>query len=115
MEIGKLNRRIQIRQSFTVTDPVYGSDVTHWLPLVDVWANIQDVMPSRDESVLSGSLEVSQQRIRIRIRWRKEVTSANQIRINYPTEKILEIVGGPAEIGGNRAFLEIMCEQISSG
>lgn len=114
MNIGALDRQIEIQQKTITQDATTGQDVETWAALATVWANVQDVMPSKSESVLSGSIETSINRTRIRIRWLSGLTSANRIKITYPDVRYLQIVGGPAEIGGNRAFHELMCEQVST-
>jgi head-tail adaptor len=111
---GDLDRLITIKQKVTTQDPTTGFDVTEWVALVTkVPANVQDVMPSRDESVTQG-LQVASRRTRIRIRWRNDLDTSMRIELTYPTARVLQIIGGPAEIGGRKAYLEFMCESVST-
>ena len=70
--------------------------------------------PSRQESLVDGALVMHTGKTRIRIRWLRELDTSCRVRIHRPVERVLAIVGGPAEIGGNRAFIEIMCEEFST-
>lgn len=107
-----LDRRITIQQRSTTQDATYGTEVVTWTTLATVWAEIQDVMPSRDESLLNDALEVSKRRTRIRIRWRNDVDSSMRVLVTYPKARTLQIIGGPADIGGRRNYMELMCEEI---
>ncbi len=79
VQAGKLDRQITIERKSVTSDPNYGTEVITWAPLVVLpgsppvaerfWAEVQDVMPSRSESVLQG-LAVARNQTRIRIRWR---------------------------------------------
>lgn len=114
MRTGQLDTLITIQRKVVMQDPTWGSEVVTWEDLGDVWANVQDVMPSRDEGVMGGSLEVSQRRTRVRIRWRSDVDSSMRILVTHPRARTLQIIGGPADIGGRRRFIELMCEEIST-
>lgn len=108
---------------YVAPDTTYGTERTVWVPLVPVAgspvvgerfpANVQDVMPSRSESVAQG-LAVGRDQTRIRIRWRDDVTSAMRITLHGETDTVWQIVGGPAEIGGRKNALEMVCEKFTS-
>lgn len=114
MNIGPLDRRIEFQAKVIVADSVYGSDVVQWLTMFTIWGNVQDNLPSRAESVNAGAIEVATNPTRIRVRWRSDIHSGMRIKVNHPTIRTLQIVSGPAEIGGRRAYLEMMCEEIST-
>jgi SPP1 family predicted phage head-tail adaptor len=114
MNVGALDRRITIERKVETRDTAYNTAVVSWVPLAQVWANVQDAMPSRQESLVDGALVMHTGKTRIRIRWLRDLDTSCRVRIHRPVERVLAIVGGPAEIGGNRAFMEIMCEEFST-
>ena len=123
VQAGKLDRQITIEQKSVTIDPDYGTEVITWVPLAVLpgspvvaerfWAEVQDVMPSRSESVLQG-LAVARNPTRIRVRWRADITSAMRVIVHGDTDVLYQIVGGPAEIRGRKTMLELVCERYSS-
>ena len=108
-----LDTRITIEYQVSGTpDPTYGTSTITWTPLAVVWAEIQDVLPSRSESVVQG-LAVARNQTRVRYRYRTDVNSAMRITIRGPVDRVLQIIGGPAEVGGHE-YSEVVCEQYSS-
>ena len=114
MKIGSMDRRIIIESKTVTKDPIYNTDVITWVTVCTIWANIQDVMPSRQEKLTDSVLEVRKGQTRLRFRYRAGLDSSMRIRITNPVARTLQIVGGPAEIGGNRQFMEIMAEEFST-
>lgn len=112
MRAGKLNRRVTIQAKQEVDDPIYGPQPADWTDVVTVWAEVQDVLPSKSESVKEG-LAVAYNRTRIRMRYREGVTSAMRIVELGGMKRTLQIVGGPA-ILGNREGIEVLCEEYST-
>ena len=120
---GTLNRLITIERKQVVQDASYGTEVITWVPLAVLpgspavaerfWAEVQDALPSRSESVQQG-LAVARNQTRIRIRWRSDVDSSMRITVHGDIDVVYQIVGGPAEIRGRRIMLEMMCEKYSS-
>lgn len=114
--IGDLDRLIQIMVQQTVTDPVYGTESAGaWVPLpgvVDgkVWAEWRPVPPSRNEMVRQG-LEQARDQVRIRIRYRPDISSTMQI---VYEGHWYAIVGGPEEVMGRHRYLEMVAERYSS-
>ena len=99
MNIGPLDTRIAIEYPVAGTpDANYGTPTITWTLLATVWANVQDALPSRSESVVQG-LAVARNQTRVRYRYRTDVTSAMRITIRGPVDRVLNIVGGPAELG----------------
>ena len=107
-----LNRRIAIEQKVVTQDATYGTDVVTWALLAVVWANVEDVMPSRSEAVKQG-LALARNQVRIRYRYRSDVNPAMRIVLRGATDRVLQIVGGPAELGAHQ-YSEIVCEEYSS-
>lgn len=123
MRPGPRQRQITIERQQVTQDPTYGTDVVAWVPLVAqagsptvaarFYAEVQDVMPSRSESVALG-LSVAKNQTRIRMRWRDDITSAMRITVHGDSDVVYGIVGGPAEYGGRKDRIEMICERISS-
>lgn len=104
-----LDTRIRIEYKVTTQDADYGTPIDIWTLLAVVWANVQDVMPSRSESVKQG-LEVARNQTRIRYRFREDVDSSMRVVIGART---LQIVAGPAELGRHE-YSEVVCEAVST-
>lgn len=113
MNAGALDRHIVIEEPVSTPDPDYGTPVISWSQLATVRANVLDFMPSRSESVRQG-LAIARNQTRIRFRYRSDVTSDMRITVKGTPDRLMQIVGGPAEIGGRKRFLEIVCETYSS-
>lgn len=111
MNVGPLDQRIAIEQKAVAQDAMGGESIT-WSPLVTVWANVQDELPSRSEAIGNG-IAIAANRTRIRYRYRTDVTSAMRVTIRGAVDRVLQIVGGPAEIGRHE-FSEILCEAYST-
>jgi SPP1 family predicted phage head-tail adaptor len=120
---GTLTRLITVERQQVVQDANYGSQVVTWVPLAVLpgsppvaerfWAEVQDALPSRSESVMQG-VAVARNQTRVRIRWRSDIDSSMRITVHGDADVIYQIVGGPAEIRGRRRMLEMMCERYSS-
>lgn len=123
MRAGELDKQISIERKSVTVDSTYGTEVISWVPLSPIgspavaqrfWAQVQDFMPSRSESVRQG-LSVARDQVRIRIRYRSGIDSSMRIIVHDSDgDKTYQIVGGPAEIEGRKKFLEFVCEKFSS-
>jgi len=113
-KIGPLNTKVRIERKMSSTDSDYGTGSEQWIPLAETWVNKTDVMPSRDESISDKVIEVSSQRSRMRFRWRTDITGSDRIVVLRSPETIYQIIGGPAEIGERRQYMEIMCEAVTT-
>lgn len=111
MDIGKLDKRCRIETPSVSQDAVYGSPVTTWATFAVVWCNVQDVLPSRDESLRNTTIATTT-RTRLRMRYRGDIDTSMRIVMLRPTETVYEIIGGPAEIG-RRDGIELMIEKSS--
>lgn len=112
MNIGSLNRRITIQKKSVTRDAQYNTEVITWVTHATVWANVQDVLPSKDESS-DNDIRINTGRTRIRIRYLSTVTSDMRIKLTDRSDKILQIIGGPAEMG-QRDGMEIMAESYTT-
>ena len=108
MRSGDLNRRISFERPLA-DDSFDGAGSGAWEPVVTVWANVQDALPSRGERLADG-INISSRPARIRIRFRTDITA--DMRIIYG-DRVMQIVGPPAELG-RREGLEMMAVEESS-
>ena len=106
-----LGKRCTI-ESPTVGQGDYGEPIQTWAVLATVWANVQDDLPSKSEAVQQG-LVVAKNRARIRFRYLSTVTSACRITVRGATDRVFQIIGGPAELGKHE-FMEVLGETASS-
>lgn len=109
MQAGDLDTLITIQQPTRTKDPRLGATTTGWGNLADVWAQVQDMLPSRGERIAEG-VNIQSRPARVRIRYRDDVTGDMRIKIG---SRILEIKAGPATLG-RREWLEMVCEEVSS-
>lgn len=105
---GRLNRRVRIERPIADTS-IDGAGSGTWEPVATVWAEVQDVRPSRTERMTEG-LNLSARAARVIMRWRGDVTAAMRI---VHGDRIMQIVGGPAELG-RRDGLELLVEDYST-
>lgn len=120
---GKLNRQITIERKQVTQDATFGTEVVTWIPLeaeagsptvaVKFWAEVMDALPSRAEAVTQG-LQVARNQTRVRLRWRDDIDSSMRVTLHGDTDRVMQIVGGPAEIDGRKDMIEIVCERFSS-
>lgn len=110
MIAGKLNRRVTIMQRADAQDATYGTMQTAWAPLATVWAEVQDMLPSRAESAADG-IDISRRPARVRMRYRTDVDTTMRLTVDGRT---LRIIAGPAELGF-RDGIEFMAEEVTSG
>lgn len=105
----RLDTRIRIERKIVTPDPLYGTETVTWNEFATVWAEVQDVLPSRTER-LADSIAIANRPARIRMR--HLVGVAPDMRVIIGT-RILQIVSGPAELG-RREGIELIVEQHSS-
>jgi len=106
-----LDKRCTI-ESPTVGQGDYGEPINSWALLATVWCNVQDDLPSKSEAVQQG-LVINKSRARIRFRYLATVTSACRITVRGATDRVFQIIGGPAELG-QHAYMEVLGECASS-
>jgi SPP1 family predicted phage head-tail adaptor len=105
-----LNKRCRIEQKQVVQDSVYGTQTITWTLLAVVWCQLQDVLPSRSESVKNG-MQIASNQTRFRCRWRNDIDSSMRLTVDGVT---YQIIGGPSELG-KREYVELMLERYSNG
>jgi len=109
MRAGDLDTRITIEERIGVQDPLYGSYTYTWVTFAAVWAQVQDVLPSRAEGIADG-ISISRRPARIRLRYLDGITTAMRIKIGSRT---LGIIAGPAELGRGEG-VELVAEELST-
>jgi SPP1 family predicted phage head-tail adaptor len=105
---GKLRYLIRVEQP-VADDTLDGAGSGNWQFLADVWAEVQDMLPSHGERLADG-INVASRPARVRIRYRTDITSNMRFVMG---SRIMQIVAGPAELGW-REELEFMVEDYSS-
>lgn len=110
IQAGRLDREIVIQHRTQTQDPVYGTPTEgEWEDWATVWAEVQDMLPSRGENIADG-IDVARRPCRIRIRYRDDITSGMQVKIEQRT---LRIITMPAELG-RREGLEFVAEEVTT-
>jgi head-tail adaptor len=116
------NCQVTIEQKSVTQDPVFGTPIVTWVPLVGsgspvvaerFHAEVQDALPSRSEAVTQG-LAVARNQTRLRMRWRDDIDSSMRVTVHKDSGVIYQIVGGPADIGGRKEHIEMVLERFSS-
>ena len=107
LDPGTLDRRIRIERP--IADGSFdGAGSGRWEPVVTVWANVKDALPSRAEKLGEG-INMAARPARVRMRFRDDVTADMRFVMG---KRIMQIVSGPAELG-RREALEFMVEEYS--
>ncbi len=86
MNIGKLNRRVEIMEFFKSRDE-YGGEIGEWRPIAKVWASI--IPKSGTEQMLSQQI-TAENTVKIVIRYCRWLTVLHRIRYE---NRLYEIVG----------------------
>lgn len=122
MKSSRLNRQVSVLRKVATKDG-RGGEVVQWVPLAPLpgspvlperwWAEVQDVLPSRAEKV-DGAVALGESMTRIRMRYRTDIDATMRITVHGDSDQTYEIRSGPAEIGGPKDRIEIMCERYST-
>lgn len=113
MPAGKFNRVLRVEKRVDVIDSEYGTTTVSWQAVSPrSWANVQDVLPSRGETLANG-IDVSRRPARVRMRWRTDIDATMRIVFLDRENRIMEILTEPAEMG-NREGIEFMAAEYSA-
>ncbi|MEB0133784.1 phage head closure protein [Actimicrobium sp. CCC2.4] len=112
MIAGILDRRIRIERKQVGADDGYGGGEITWVEVATVWAEVQDVLPSKSETQ-SDVIRTATRPARIRMRYRSGITSDMRV-IIIERGMTMQVIAGPAEIG-RREGIELMVEEYSTG
>lgn len=102
----RMDRFVRIERP-VADDSFDGAGSGTWAPVAEVWAEVQDVPPSRGERLAEG-INVAARPARVRIRWRGDITSAMRV---VTDGRLMQIITVPAELG-RREALEFMVEEV---
>ncbi len=122
MRAGGLSRQITIERKSVMQDPDFGTEIITWVPLdpapgspvvgIRYHANVMDVLPTKSEAFAQG-LVIGRSQTRIRMRWRGDIDSAMRIVVHEDSDRLLQIVGGPAMLG-RKEGIELLCEAFTT-
>lgn len=101
---GKLNVRLTVEREAT-DDSFDSAGATAWTLVRKVWAEVQDVLPSRAERQ-EGGFTTTIGRARVRMDYRTDITADMRF---IGKGRTMNIVSGPAELG-TRDGIEFMVE-----
>ena len=108
MDIGNLNRRVQILQLFKERD-AYGGEVGEWREVAKVWADIEPVSGTEQMFAQQVTAEAV---VRITIRYLPWLTVLHRIQYG---DKLYEIVGTLDSDTAHRATVINCKEMVSYG
>lgn len=114
MRGSQLKDRITIQVNQPTRHPDSGRPVDNWLTFngaARIPAEVLDTLPSRSETVKDG-VRIATRGSRVRIRYMAGITSDMRIIRHGDTDRIMQIIAGPAEMG-RREWIEFMAEEIS--
>lgn len=104
-----LNSRCKIEKKQVTIDEIYGTEVINWVQVGVFWCEIQDVLPSKSESIQS-SVNIGKKQSRLRIRYTKNLDSSMRVIIG---SDIYQFVSDFAELS-DRQYLEVLIEKYTS-
>lgn len=114
---GSLDKRIRIERPIADTS-FKGAGSGSWQEVKEVWASVQDALPSRGERMADG-INLAARPARVRMRYRTDVTADMRFLLLrkkggvVEVLRVMQIVAGPAELG-TRDGLEFMVEDYST-
>lgn len=108
-----LKDRVTLLSKSVTTDASYGTQIVTWTTFAPrIAAHVQDVLPSRSESTRNGT-KIATRPSRIRIRYLAGVTSDMRVVVHGATDRTLQIMSGPAELGQREGW-EFVAEEFST-
>lgn len=111
IQVSNLDTRVRFEYKSVTRDAIYGSEIASWLPKATVWAEVMDVLPTRQQAEqMRNNTQVSVRRSRVRMRYRTDIDASMRCLIGGVVH---QIVGGPAEIGRHE-YLELLIERTST-
>lgn len=106
-------RKIRIEAPPTGQDTGYGTPTGAWTTFATLWAEVQEVLPSKGESIAEG-IRIAQRPARIRTRsYVDGITSDMRVVLLDRGDRLLKILTPPVELG-RRAGLEFMAADFST-
>jgi head-tail adaptor len=109
----RLDDKVTIERKTVARDPDYGTEVEAWAPVATrIWANVQDLLPSRAESTDNG-LRIGVQRSRLRIKNSAAITATMRVTLHNKGDRVMQIIAGPAMLD-DREHTEFALEGYST-
>lgn len=114
MRGSQLDSLITIEQK-EIAESEYGATGDNWTVFEkDVPAQVKDELPSQSKSETTmQEVRMATLSSRIRIRYMEGITSAMRIILHVESDRVMEIIAGPAIIG-RYEWLEFMVKEYSS-
>ncbi len=110
LEVGSMRDRVRFERPVRPVGIMKSGQAT-WQEVVTVYAEVQDVLPSRAERVAEG-VNIARRPCRVRIRYRRDIAFDSSMRIVFG-DRVMEIISGPAVLG-NRERFEFVAEDLST-
>lgn len=109
-----LNDKVTIERRVVARDPQYGTEIEAWEVVAgNIWANVQDSLPSRAEKTENG-LRYATQTARLRIRKGRVIEPDMRVILHGRGNRPMKIVAGPALLD-DRMHVECMLEGYTNG
>lgn len=112
LNLGALRHKCLIERKSVTQDSQFGTEIVTWVTVAETRCSIEDVPPSRAETV-ANNLAASSQRSIVQMRFRTDVDSSMRFTVNRPASVTYQIIAGPAEIG-IREGVEFSVERYTS-
>lgn len=114
MNIGPLDRRIRIEEPVSITDTTYGPQPGTWTSYATVWANVQEMLPSRGERLAAG-IEIAERPARVRTRYIPGLTANMRVVYLDRDERVMKILTPPVEIGRKQGWEFMVADYSTAG
>lgn len=114
MKIGNLNRRVRIESRSTTQNSVDGSPVATWSTVNTLWAEVQEVLPSKGESQAQG-INIATRPARVRTRYVTGITSDMRMVYLDRSNRVMKILSQPVEIGHKEGLEFFVADFTTSG
>jgi hypothetical protein len=118
------NAWVTFYRKATSQEATWGTEVIQWVPLAYLPGSpavaekfaveLMDDLPSRSMERADAGVQVGLRRTRLRMRWRGDIDASMQVVVHRETDETWQIVGGPAEGGGRKRFLEMVLEKATT-
>lgn len=112
--LGPLDRRIRIEQPTVTRDAEYGSPAAAWTTYGTFWASVQEVLPSRGESV-SQDIRIAQRPARVRMRYVAGITPKMRCVYLDRSDRVMRILAVPVEIGRKEGIEFVVADFSTAG
>ena len=111
LQVYNLDKRVRFENKSVTLDAVYGTEVISWVPIATIWAEKQDVLPTRTQAeMMRNGIQVAVMRSRLRLRHRADINATMRCVIGGVTYRI---VSESAEIGRNE-WMELLIERVTT-